>query len=202
MSSYAIGYPIVTGCHNTHRVTALREVGGFAAHEADDLLITIKYRAAGWKGVYVPERLAAGLTPTDMLDYLKQQRRWARSVLDVKMRIFPTLGRALPLPERVFSFVHGLYYLHGLGSALSAALLSFMLVTGRTPGVFSVATGWRVVVLFAVLRPATCSASASSWSPGANAGCTGGRGCCGWRSGRTCCWPSATRSPARIAATC
>jgi cellulose synthase (UDP-forming) len=152
MSSYAIGYPIITGCHNTHRVTALREVGGFAAHEADDLLITIEYRAAAWKGVYVPERLAAGLTPTDMLDYLRQQRRWARSVLDVKMRIFPRLGRALPLPERVFSFVHGLYYLHGLGSALSIGLLSFMLVTGRTPAVFSVATGQRVVVLFAVLQ--------------------------------------------------
>ncbi|MEA2177760.1 MAG: hypothetical protein QOG77_1057, partial [Solirubrobacteraceae bacterium] len=151
MSSYAIGYPIVTGCHNNHRVEALREVGGFAAHEADDLLITIHYRAAGWKGVYVPERLAAGLTPTDMLDYLRQQRRWARSVLDVKMRIFPRLSRALPLPERVFSLVHGLYYLHGLGSALSTALLAVMLVTGRTPAVFSVQTGWRVTALFGVL---------------------------------------------------
>lgn len=184
MSSYAIGYPIVTGCHNTHRVTALREVGGFAAHEADDLLITIKYRAAGWKGVYVPERLAAGLTPTDMLDYLKQQRRWARSVLDVKMRIFPTLGRALPLPERVFSFVHGLYYLHGLGSALSAALLSFMLVTGRTPGVFSVATGWRVVVLFAVLQACDLFRQRFFLEPGRERGLH-------WRAGllRLAKWP-------------
>jgi cellulose synthase (UDP-forming) len=152
MSSYAIGYPIVTGCHNSHRVTALREVGGFAAHEADDLLITIHYRSAGWKGVYVPERLAAGLTPTSPVDYLIQQRRWARSVLDVKLRIFPGLARALPLPERVFSLVHGLYYLHGLASALSVGLLSFMLTTGLTPQVFAVRTGGRVLVLFAVLQ--------------------------------------------------
>ncbi len=54
MTSYALGYPIVTGCHHTHRVSALREIGGFAPHEADDLLITVHYRAAGWKGVYVP----------------------------------------------------------------------------------------------------------------------------------------------------
>jgi hypothetical protein len=152
MSSYAIGYPIVTGCHNSHRVTALREVGGFAAHEADDLLITIYYRGAGWKGVYVPERLAAGLTPTSPVDYLTQQRRWARSVLDVKMRIFPRLARALPLPERAFSLVHGLYYLHGLASALSVGLLTFMLITGSTPEVFAVQTGWRVVLLLAVLQ--------------------------------------------------
>jgi cellulose synthase (UDP-forming) len=152
MSSYAIGYPIVTGCHNNHRATALEEVGGFAAHEADDLLITMNYRAAGWRGVYVPERLAAGLTPVDPVGYLTQQRRWAQSVLDVKFRIFPKLARSLPLPERVFSLVHGLYYLHGLGSALGAALLSFMLVTGRTPAVFSVATAWRVALMFCVLQ--------------------------------------------------
>lgn len=152
MCSYAIGYPIVTGCHNSHRVEALREVGGFAPHEADDLLITIHYRAAGWEGVYVPERLAAGLTPTDMAAYLTQQRRWARSVLDVKLRIFPRVGRLLPSRERLFSFVHGLYYLHGLGSALTTALLSFMLVTGETPAVFSVVTANRVLVVFAILQ--------------------------------------------------
>jgi cellulose synthase (UDP-forming) len=152
MSSYAIGYPIVTGCHNTHRVAALSKVGGFAAHEADDLLITMHYRGAGWRGVYVPERLAAGLTPVDMAGYLTQQRRWARSVLDIKMRIFPKVGRALSLPERVFSLVHGLYYLHGLASALGTALVSFMLLTGSAPAVVSMGTAKRVIVLFVVFQ--------------------------------------------------
>ncbi len=63
MTVYAMGYPIVTGCHNTHRVSALKEVGGFAAHEADDLLITLYYRNAGWRGIYIPETLAVGLVP-------------------------------------------------------------------------------------------------------------------------------------------
>ena len=152
MCGYALGFPIVTGCHNSHRVCALREVGGFAAHEADDLLITVNYRVAGWTGVYVPERLAAGLTPVDMDGYLTQQRRWARSVLDVKLRIFPKVGRGVPLRERVFTFVHGLYYLHGAGSALGVALLAFMLVTGKTPAVFSVVTGERVLALYLALQ--------------------------------------------------
>jgi hypothetical protein len=131
MSSYALGYPIVTGCHNVHRTTALREVGGFAAHEADDLLITILYRAAGWRGVYVPEVLAEGITPVDWTGYLTQQRRWARSVLDVKIRVFPHIGRQLPMVERVTSLLHGLYYMHGLAAPFGILLLIWTLATGN-----------------------------------------------------------------------
>jgi cellulose synthase (UDP-forming) len=40
MFSFAVGYPVVTGCHNTHRVTAVKQVRGLPAHDADDLLIT------------------------------------------------------------------------------------------------------------------------------------------------------------------
>lgn len=152
MCGYALGFPIVTGCHNTHRVSALKHVGGFAAHEADDLLITVRYRAAGWAGVYVPERLAAGLTPVDLEGYLAQQRRWARSVLDVKLHILPKVARSLPLPARVFGFVHGLYYVHGLGGAFGVMVLSSMLATGKAPGAFSVVIGKRVLVLYAVLQ--------------------------------------------------
>jgi glycosyl transferase family 2 len=130
MSSYGLGYPIVTGCHHVHRSTALQEVGGFAPHEADDLLITILYRAAGWRGVYVPEVLAEGITPVDWTGYLTQQRRWARSVLDVKFRVFPRVAGKLPLVERATSLLHGLYALHGLAAALGLSLLTWTLLTG------------------------------------------------------------------------
>jgi len=131
MTSYGLGYPIVTGCHNVHRCEALREVGGFAAHEADDLLITILYRAAGWRGVYVPEALAEGITPVDWTGYLTQQRRWARSVLDVKIRVFPRVAGKLPLVERITSLLHGLYYLHGVAAMIGLLLLAWTLVSGK-----------------------------------------------------------------------
>jgi cellulose synthase (UDP-forming) len=152
MTSYALGYPIVTGCHTAQRLTALDEVGGFAAHEADDLLITIKYRVAGWAGVYVPEVLAAGITPVDWDGYLMQQRRWARSVLDVKFRIYPKLARQLPPIERLISLAHGLYYLHGLASALGVAMLAYLLVAGRAPTVLSWRTLPYMLVLVAALQ--------------------------------------------------
>jgi len=140
MTTYALGYPIVTGCHNVHRAVALRQVGGFAPHEADDLLITTFYRAAGWRGVYVPETLALGLTPVDWTGYLKQQRRWARSVLDVKFRIYPKVAGRLPPVERVVSLAHGLYYFHGLATLANLGLLVFMLASGVTPAVVSFRT--------------------------------------------------------------
>lgn len=137
MTSYALGYPIVTGCHTAHRVEALRAVGGFAAHEADDLLITVYYRATGWTGVYVPEDIARGLVPVDWAGYLRQQRRWARSVLDVKIRQFPKIANRLGLVERLVSFCHGLHYLSVLGTAAMVVILTYLLARGTPPKTFS-----------------------------------------------------------------
>src|SRR6266446_2226559 len=152
MISYALGYPIVVGCHNTHRITALKEVGGFAPHAADDLLITIFYRVHGWRGVYVPKILAKGLTPVDWSGYLNQQRRWARSVLDIKFWIYPKVAAKLPFWERLVSSVHGLYYLQGISTGFQVALLAFMLATGITPAVYSFLTVPRLVVLLIILQ--------------------------------------------------
>lgn len=152
MSSYTLGYPIVTGCHTVHRVRALREVGGFAPHEADDLLITVYYRTTRWRGVYVPELLARGLVPTDWPGYLRQQRRWARSVLDVKFRWFPKVATRLGRIERFVSFCHGLHYLNGLGTAFGIGLLGYLLVTGTPNGAFSTTVMLHALALVGVLQ--------------------------------------------------
>jgi cellulose synthase (UDP-forming) len=133
MFGYSMGYPIVTGCHHTHRVTALKKVGGLPAHDADDLLITLLYRSAGWRGVYVPKILARGLTPVDWGAYIKQQLRWSRSVLDIKFRIYPKIAGKLPVKERVTSFMHGLFYLQPMVVAAGLVLLTYMLITGSVP---------------------------------------------------------------------
>ena len=156
MTSYALGYPIVTGCHTAHRVAALREVDGFAPHEADDLLITVYYRTTRWRGVYVPETLAQGLVPTDWPGYLKQQRRWARSVLDVKFRWFPRVARRLGRVERAVSFCHGLHYLAALGTVVAMVLLGYLLVTGTPPRAFSPAVMERAGALALVLQACEC----------------------------------------------
>lgn len=128
MASYGIGYPVIVGGHNAHRISALKAVGGFAAHDADDLLLTLKYRAAEWQGVYVPRILARGLAPVDWRGYLTQQRRWARSVLDIKLRWRPEYAAKLPLAPRVMSFLHGINFLYRHVVAMFALLLLLLML--------------------------------------------------------------------------
>ena len=153
MASYHMSFPILTGCHHSHRVTALMQVGGFAAHDADDLLITLLYRAAGWQGVYLPEILAKGITPVDWTGYLNQQLRWVQSVLDVKFRAFPRLAARLPFRTRLMSALHGLLYVQdGLSGLLFIGLLGFMLVSGWAPTFLTLDTLASLMIMFFILQ--------------------------------------------------
>jgi cellulose synthase (UDP-forming) len=123
---------MVVGCHNTHCSVALRQIGGLPAHDAEDVLITMLYRASGWRGVYFPEIIARGLAPVDWDGYLAQQRRWARSFLDLELRIFPALSERLPLRARVLNLLHGLGYLHrSLLFLIGIIGFGFMLISGE-----------------------------------------------------------------------
>ena len=137
MASYAVGHPILTGCHNAQRLSALREVGNIPAHDAEDLLLTLRYRAHGWRGVYVPEILAMGITPVDWAGYLRQQMRWARAVLDIKIREYPELMWRLPPVERAAGFLHGLYYLRALTFPVLYGLVAWLVLTGVEPAFVS-----------------------------------------------------------------
>jgi cellulose synthase (UDP-forming) len=148
MASYGIGYPVIVGGHNVHRMSALKAVGGFAAHDADDLLLTLKYRAGGWRGVYVSRILARGLAPVDWRGYLTQQRRWARSVFDLKVRWRTEFASKLPLGSRVISFVHGINFLYRHIVILAALLILLgMLIWGGPPLVPGGGVPWAAVVL-------------------------------------------------------
>jgi len=138
MASYGLNYPIIVGSHNSHRMAALEAIGGLAAHDADDLLLTLKYRSAGWEGVYVPQILARGLAPVDWRGYLAQQRRWARSVLDLKLRHRAPYAPKLPLSSRMMSFLHGFNFLHRSVAFLGlVCILVYLLASRQTLDVLS-----------------------------------------------------------------
>jgi cellulose synthase/poly-beta-1,6-N-acetylglucosamine synthase-like glycosyltransferase len=153
MAGFGLGYPIIVGCHNTHRLTALRQVGGFPAHDAEDLMLTMLYRANKWWGVYVPEILARGLAPVDWTGYLRQQRRWARSVMDVKLRQSHSALKTLSWKSRIMNLLHGINYLHRAVLCVLALLLaSLMLAMGRVPGWVSYHTVQNLGLLYVVLQ--------------------------------------------------
>jgi len=153
MASYGLGYPFIIGCHNTHRVSALREFGGFAPHDADDLLLTLLYRNRGWEGVYVPEVLARGLAPTDWHAYLNQQRRWARSILDIKLKSPTALNQNLSFFPRLMSILHGLNYLHtSFILPVTILVIAAMLVSGEMPEVLNTETVMTGGLLLLILQ--------------------------------------------------
>ncbi len=137
MASYGLGHPIVVGAHTAHRMSALLEVGGFAAHDADDLLLTLLYRSTGWRGVYVPKNLAVGLTPTSWSSYMRQQSRWARSLMDIKLRSLPAVAGRLPVIERMIGFLHGIFYLRALTIPLAYFILAWLIGTRGLPAFVS-----------------------------------------------------------------
>jgi cellulose synthase (UDP-forming) len=153
MASHGLGAPVIIGGHTSHRVAALKQVGGFPPHNADDILITLLYRSSDWQGVYVPRILARGMTPVDWDGYLRQQQRWARSVLDIKFRIYPKLVKSLPVKTFIVSFLHGLSYVHKSLTFLTLILIvGYALVTGVLPRPFSLITFRNLFVLFLVLE--------------------------------------------------
>lgn len=151
MAGFGSGYVVMVGCHNTHRVTALQAVGGFAAHDADDLLTALMYLAEGWRGVYVPETLAIGLTPVSWSSYLMQQRRWARSVFDLKLRVLPGLRPRLRPAVWWQAMAQGVSY---IGEAVlplaGVAALCTVLLTGHAT-LLSRLTEWPAVLLLVSL---------------------------------------------------
>lgn len=151
MASYGLGHTVVIGSHGVHRLAALRAVGGFPPHDAEDLYLTIVYRAEEWRGVYVPEVLAMGMTPVDWSGYLRQQGRWARSLLDVKLRALPQLSGRLSRLHRVLNLLHGVGYLRPLLAPFIIAGIVMLLLTNAPAMFLAPAAMASAVALYAVL---------------------------------------------------
>ena len=137
MANHTFGEPAITGSHVVYRMSALRALGGFPAHDAEDLYLTLLYSASPWHGVYVPEVLAMGMTPVDWRGYLRQQRRWARALIDLKLRVFPGLARRMTIGERIVGLLHGAYYLRPLVLLLWYPMLVYMLVANVQPSFYN-----------------------------------------------------------------
>jgi cellulose synthase (UDP-forming) len=125
MASYGMGQPVLTGCHNAHRLSALEECG-VPDHISDDLLQTVNYRVHGWRGVYVPEVLATGLAPEGWSGYLNQQIRWAHCVLDIKFRRLFTSSKPF-WSIRPMELLQGFGYLQD--ALMAAGVLLWVLVS-------------------------------------------------------------------------
>ncbi|MBL8029889.1 MAG: glycosyltransferase [Candidatus Doudnabacteria bacterium] len=113
---------------------ALLSVGGICqTNIAEDFLTGLFMHEKGWKSVYVPEVLAEGLAPEDIMSFSKQHFRWARGSLEVIFTYNPIWRHGLSFKQKLQYLSSASYFLSGVVVLLNAALPIFVLFTGMRP---------------------------------------------------------------------
>ena len=111
------------GTNVIFRRSALAEIGGmYTASNSEDIWTSLELHRGGWRSVFVPETLARGLAPDNLLSYLKQQFRWSYGGFEVLLRGGLFRRKGLTLDQRTQYLSTAVHYL------LSLAALTFMFV--------------------------------------------------------------------------
>ena len=99
VNEYGGAFTIGTMC--ILRARALRQVGGWAEWcLTEDSEVSVRMRAAGYRGIYLGETFGRGLIPTTFDDYKKQRFRWTAGPVQ-QLRRHWRLFRPHPLARRM-----------------------------------------------------------------------------------------------------
>ena len=107
------------------RRSCLQDVGGWSgATLTEDLELSYRAQAAGWRGAYRDDVRVPAELPSDLRALEVQQERWARGGLQTARRVLPGLWRTdLPLRVKLEASAHlAGHLIHPLTLMLAAAL--------------------------------------------------------------------------------
>jgi cellulose synthase (UDP-forming) len=111
------------GTNVIFRRAALDEIGGLHTESnSEDIWTSIQLHRRQWRSVFVPETLARGIAPDNLLAYFKQQFRWSYGGFEVLLRGRLFRRNGLTMDQRLQYLLTGTNYL------LSIAALIFMLI--------------------------------------------------------------------------
>lgn len=80
----AWGASFCCGTSSVIRFPILQQIGGFpTASVTEDYLVTLKMKVAGYRTVYLNERLSLGLAPEGLKEYVTQRSRWALGFVQI-----------------------------------------------------------------------------------------------------------------------
>ncbi len=124
----------ICGTNVVIRREALLSVGGmWEGSIAEDFITSVFIHQKGWRSHYVPEVLAQGLAPEDLLSYFKQQLRWARGSLDMLFSHNPLFLTGLSWSQRREYLNSALYYVNGVVVVIDMIMPIIFLFTGLKP---------------------------------------------------------------------
>ncbi len=100
------------GSNTVFRRSALAAIGGFATGViTEDMATGMLLQAAGYRGRFVPDIIAAGLAPESFGDLLTQRTRWARGNIQTARRWNPFTLPGLSWMQR-WLYADGILYWH------------------------------------------------------------------------------------------
>ena len=112
-SKDAWGASFCCGTSSVIRFDVLQGVGGFPTDSVtEDYLVTLKMKSAGFRTVYLNERLSLGLAPEGLKEYVTQRSRWALGFAQICRGPLGPLrrGNGLSLLDRISLIETFLYW--------------------------------------------------------------------------------------------
>jgi cellulose synthase (UDP-forming) len=103
-SKDAWGASFCCGTSSVLRFDVLQRIGGFPTDSVtEDYLVTLKMKAAGFRTLYLNERLSLGLAPEGLKEYVTQRSRWALGFVQICRGPLGPLrrGNGLSLLDRI-----------------------------------------------------------------------------------------------------
>jgi cellulose synthase (UDP-forming) len=102
-SKDAWGVAFCCGTSSITRLNALEAAGGFPVESVtEDMLLSVKLKARGWRTVYLNERLSMGLAPEGLPEYLTQRGRWCLGLIQIVRSAWGPFSRErLPFIDRI-----------------------------------------------------------------------------------------------------
>jgi len=80
----AWGASFCCGTSSVIRFPILQQIGGFPTESVtEDYLVTLKMKVAGYRTIYLNERLSLGLAPEGLKEYVTQRSRWALGFIQI-----------------------------------------------------------------------------------------------------------------------
>jgi cellulose synthase (UDP-forming) len=112
-SKDAWGAAFCCGTSSVIRFSQLVKMGGFPTDSVtEDYLVTLKMKQAGFRTVYLNERLSLGLAPEGLKEYITQRSRWALGFMQIFRGPLGPLrpGNGLSIIDRVSLIEAFLYW--------------------------------------------------------------------------------------------
>ncbi len=125
---------LLIGANHILRTKACRDIDGYTAHIAEDMLTGMKLYAheSKWKSVYVPEVLLVGEGPVTWASYFGQQMRWAYGCMDIVFRHAPNLLPKMNFRRMLNYTLLQQFYFSGIAQAVGIILLTLYFFFGIT----------------------------------------------------------------------